>query len=148
MRAAIQRVLEASVDVEGTRISHIARGLLVFLGVTTTDGTGEADWMVDKILGLRIFENDAGKLDACVQDIGGGVLVVSQFTLYADTRKGRRPSFTNAAPPAHAEPLYRRVVDAVAARGLPTGAGQFGAHMLVRLINDGPLTIMLDTAAA
>lgn len=147
MRAAIQRVLEASVDVDGTRLSHIDRGLLVFLGVTTTDGPAQADWMVDKILALRVFGDDAGRFDASVVDVGGGVLVVSQFTLYADTRKGRRPSFTAAAPPDQAEPLYQRVVDGVAARGLATGAGRFGAHMLVRLVNDGPVTILLDSTA-
>jgi D-tyrosyl-tRNA(Tyr) deacylase len=147
MRAVIQRVRQASVEVAGTQISHIDRGLLVLLGVTLADGPRQADWMVDKILALRIFANAAGKLDASVSDIGGEVLIVSQFTLYADTRKGRRPSFTDAAPPAHAEPLYRQVVDAVAARGLRTGAGQFGADMLVHLVNDGPLTIILDSAA-
>jgi D-tyrosyl-tRNA(Tyr) deacylase len=148
MRAAIQRVLEASVDVDGACLSHIDRGLLILLGVTTTDGLAEADWMVDKILALRIFGNAAGKFDASVVDVGGGVLVVSQFTLYADTRKGRRPSFSSAAPPAQAEPLYQRVVDGVAARGLRTGCGRFGAHMLVRLVNDGPVTILLDSAGS
>ena len=98
MRAVIQRVREASVEVDGERVGHIGRGLLVLIGVAVDDGPRQADWMVDKLLGLRIFENDAGKFDASVVDVGGAVLVVSQFTLYADTRKGRRPSFTTAAP--------------------------------------------------
>jgi len=148
MRAVIQRVLEASVDVDGERISHIGRGLLVLMGVAVHDGPRQADWMVEKLLGMRLFENAAGKLDASVVEVGGAVLMVSQFTLYADTRKGRRPSFTAAAPPEHAQPLYQRMVDAIAGRGVPVGAGRFGARMAVQLINDGPVTIVLDSDAA
>ncbi|MDX2168587.1 MAG: D-aminoacyl-tRNA deacylase [Deltaproteobacteria bacterium] len=146
MRAVVQRVLEASVEVAEVRISHIGRGLLVLLGVAHADGEAEADWMTDKLLGLRIFANPDGKFDASLLDVGGAALVVSQFTLYGDTRKGRRPSFTAAAPPAQAEPLYRRVVDGLAARGVPTGAGRFGATMQVHLVNDGPVTLIVDSA--
>jgi D-tyrosyl-tRNA(Tyr) deacylase len=148
MRAVIQRVREASVDVDGERISHIGRGLLVLIGVALQDGPRQIDWLVEKLLGLRVFENAAGKFDASVVEVGGAVLVVSQFTLYADTRKGRRPSFSNAAPAQVAEPLYQRIVDAIAARGIPVGAGRFGAHMAVSLVNDGPVTIVLDSEAA
>ena len=148
MRAVIQRVLEASVDVDGERISHIGRGLLVLMGVALDDGPRQADWMVEKLLSLRLFENAAGKLDASVVEVGGAVLMVSQFTLYADTRKGRRPSFSAAAPADLAQPLYRRMIDAIAARGVPVGAGRFGARMAVRLVNDGPVTILLDSEAA
>src|SRR5262245_61561967 len=109
MRAVIQRVREASVDVDGERISHIGRGLLVLVGVSARDEPRHADWLADKLVGLRVFENAEGKFDASVTDVGGAVLVVSQFTLYGDTRKGRRPSFTEAAPGPHAEPLYERV---------------------------------------
>lgn len=145
MRAVIQRVREASVDVDGERIGHIGRGLLVLVGVSITDGPRQADWMADKLLGLRVFENDAGNFDASVGDVGGAVLVVSQFTLYGDTRKGRRPSFAAAAPSAQAEPLYERVVAALAGRGVPVSAGRFGAHMAVSLVNDGPVTLLLDS---
>jgi D-tyrosyl-tRNA(Tyr) deacylase len=146
MRAVIQRVREASVEVAGELVGHIERGLLVLLGVSVEDGPLQVDWMVDKLLGLRLFADAAGKLDASVIDVGGAVLVVSQFTLYADTRKGRRPSFTQAAPAAVAEPLYDRMVSAIAARGVPVGSGRFGAHMAVQSVNDGPVTILLDSA--
>ena len=147
MRAVIQRVREASVDVDGERVGHIDRGLLVFIGVSVNDGPRQADWMADKLLGLRVFENAEGKFDASVTDVGGGVLVVSQFTLYGDTRKGRRPSFTAAAPGPQAEPLYERVVAAIANRGVPVSAGRFGAHMAVSLVNDGPVTLLVDSEA-
>jgi D-tyrosyl-tRNA(Tyr) deacylase len=145
MRAVIQRVAQASVEVGGEVIGRIGRGLLVLLGVTADDGPAEAEWMADKLLGLRIFENPPGKFNDSVIDIGGAVLVVSQFTLYADTRKGRRPSFTAAAPPGVAEPLYEQVVQAIARRGVPVGSGRFGASMQVALVNDGPVTIVLDS---
>src|SRR6185369_6410005 len=122
MRAVVQRVREASVEVAGSELAHIDRGLLVLIGIAAGDADGQAEWMADKLTGLRIFENAAGKFDASVADVGGAVLVVSQFTLYADTRKGRRPSFSDAAPPQHAEPLYERVVAAIAARGVPVGS--------------------------
>ena len=148
MRADIQRVSQASVVVDGEAVGRIDRGLLVLVGVSTTDGPADADWLADRLVGLRIFENDAGRFDASVVDVGGAVLVVSQFTLYGDTRKGRRPSFTAAAPGPQAEPLYERVVAAIAARGVPVGTGRFGARMQVQLVNDGPVTILLDSAEA
>jgi D-tyrosyl-tRNA(Tyr) deacylase len=147
MRAVVQRVREASVEVEGSELAHIDRGLLVLIGVAAGDAAEQADWIADKLVGLRIFENAAGKFDASVTEVGGAVLIVSQFTLYADTRKGRRPSFSDAAPPQLAEPLYERVVAAIAARGVPVGTGRFGARMAVRLINDGPVTILLESEA-
>jgi D-tyrosyl-tRNA(Tyr) deacylase len=146
MRAVVQRVREASVEVAEVQISQIGRGLLILLGITHDDGEAEADWMIDKLVGLRIFSNAEGKFDASLLDVGGGMLVVSQFTLYGDTRKGRRPSFVAAAAPEHAEPLYQRVVDGISARGIPTGTGRFGADMQVHLVNDGPVTLVVDTA--
>jgi D-aminoacyl-tRNA deacylase len=148
MRAVIQRVSQASVVVDGEAVSRIERGLLALVGVGIDDGPADADWLADRLVGLRIFENDAGRFDASVLDVHGAVLVVSQFTLYGDTRKGRRPSFTAAAPGPQAEPLYQRVVDAVAARGVPVGTGRFGARMQVQLVNDGPVTILLDSREA
>jgi D-tyrosyl-tRNA(Tyr) deacylase len=145
MRAVIQRVTAASVVVDGAVISRIERGLLALIGVSVADDAADAVWIADRLVGLRIFENAAGKFDASVVDVAGAVLLVSQFTLYADTRKGRRPSFTGAAAGPQAEPLYQRVVDEVAARGVPVGTGRFGARMQVQLINDGPVTILLDS---
>jgi D-tyrosyl-tRNA(Tyr) deacylase len=148
MRAVIQRVSEAAVEVAGETVGRIDRGLLVLVGVSVADGAADADWLADRLVGLRIFADAAGRFDASVQDVAGAVLLVSQFTLCADTRKGRRPSFTAAARPEQAEPLYRRVADAVAARGVPVGTGRFGAHMQVRSVNDGPVTILLDSREA
>jgi D-tyrosyl-tRNA(Tyr) deacylase len=145
MRAVVQRVTAASVAVDGAIVGRIDRGLLALIGVSTTDGEADADWIADRLVGLRIFENDAGKFDASVVDVGGAVLLVSQFTLHADTRKGRRPSFTGAAAGVQARPLYDRVVRAVAARGVAVATGRFGARMQVRLVNDGPVTILLDS---
>ncbi len=148
MRAVVQRVSEAAVDVDGAEISRIGRGLLVYLGIGTADGPAEADWMIDKLLALRAFERATGQFDASVIDVGGAVLVVSQFTLYADTRKGRRPSFSHAAAADQAEPLYLRVVRGIAERGIPVGTGRFGAHMVVRAANNGPVTLIVDTPAS
>jgi D-tyrosyl-tRNA(Tyr) deacylase len=145
MRAVVQRVSRAAVIVDGDAVSRIAHGLVALVGVSTADAPGDADWMADRLVGLRIFANDAGKFDRSVVDVGGAMLIVSQFTLLGDTRKGRRPSFTDAAPGPQAEPLYRRVVEGVAARGVPVGTGRFGAHMQVELVNDGPVTILLDS---
>jgi D-tyrosyl-tRNA(Tyr) deacylase len=147
VRAVVQRVARASVSVEGRIVAEIGRGLLVLLGVAADDGEAAADWMADKLLGLRIFANDEGKFDRSVAEVGGEVLVVSQFTLYADTRKGRRPSFTGAAAPEHAAPLYQRVVERIG-RGVPVQPGVFGAHMDVELVNDGPVTVIVDSAPA
>jgi D-tyrosyl-tRNA(Tyr) deacylase len=148
MRAVIQRVHEASVDVEGSQIATIGRGLLVFVGVAATDGARDVRWLADKVVGLRVFASADGKFDASVAEIGGAVLVVSQFTLYGDTRKGRRPSFSGAARPELAEPLYEQVAAAIAARGVSVSRGRFGAHMAVRLVNDGPVTLLLESATA
>ncbi len=144
MRAVVQRVAEASVSVDGEIVADIGRGLLVLLGVAAQDGPAAADWLADKLVGLRIFDDATGRFDRSVQDVGGSVLVVSQFTLYGDTRKGRRPSFSTAAAPDVAERLYSRVVERIEQRGVPTARGRFGAHMQVRLLNDGPVTLVVD----
>ena len=146
MRAVVQRVLRAKVTIDGEVSGAIDRGLLVYLGVGRGDGDRERDWMIDKITGLRIFGNDEGKFDKSVLDVGGKLLVVSQFTLYGDVKKGRRPSFDSAMPPVEAEKLY----DAFVARArdvIAVETGRFGAHMMVESINDGPVTILLDTQA-
>jgi D-tyrosyl-tRNA(Tyr) deacylase len=145
MRAIVQRVREASVTVEGRRIAAIGVGLMVLLGAGHADSTGDAEWLADKLVHLRIFDNDDGKFDRSVLEIGGGVLLVSQFTLYADTRKGRRPSFTDAARPEQAAPLCESVAARLRHHGLPVATGQFGAHMQVALVNDGPVTLWLDS---
>jgi D-aminoacyl-tRNA deacylase len=147
VRAVVQRVARAEVRVDGAVTGAIERGLLVLLGVGRGDGDRERDWMLDKILGLRIFENELGKMDKSVRDVGGKLLVVSQFTLYGDVKKGRRPSFDGAMPPAEAEKAYEAFV--ARARGeIGVETGRFGAHMLVDSINDGPVTILLDTSAS
>jgi D-tyrosyl-tRNA(Tyr) deacylase len=148
MRAVIQRVTQAAVETGGERIGHIGRGLLVLVGVTHGDGVAEAEWLAAKVLGLRIFEDPAGGFQQSVMDVGGSVLVVSQFTLYADTGRGRRPSFSAAAPAELAEPLYDEVVRAISRRGVAVATGRFGAAMQVALVNDGPVTIILDSMAA
>ena len=145
MKALIQRVSEASVEVDGRRVTEIGPGLLVLLGITHSDGMDDAAWLARKIPALRIFEDEAGLMNRSVLDIGGAVLVVSQFTLYADTRKGNRPSFVAAARPEQAEPLYEALVrhlrDTLGASRVSTGV--FGAEMKVRLLNDGPVTVEL-----
>jgi D-aminoacyl-tRNA deacylase len=146
MRAVVQRVSEASVVVNGQVVGAIGRGLLVLLGVTHDDGEAEAAALARKIAGLRIFEDAAGKFNLGLTDVDGAVLLVSQFTLYGDTRKGRRPSFTDAARPEQAGPLCDRFVELLAAEGLVVETGVFGAHMAVQLVNDGPVTLWLDTA--
>ena len=144
MRAVVQRVSSARVEVDGEVTGAIGRGLLVLLGVGQGDTNRQAAWLAEKIGGLRIFEDDAGKMNLSVQDIGGSVLVVSQFTLYADCRKGRRPSFTEAAPPDVADRLYQVFVSHLRALGVPLETGVFQAHMDVHLVNEGPVTILLD----
>jgi D-aminoacyl-tRNA deacylase len=146
MKALVQRVSEASVTVGDRVVGAIGHGLLVLLGVEHGDGAREAALLARKVASLRIFEDDAGKMNRSVLEVGGGVLVVSQFTLCADVRKGNRPSFIGAAPPELANPLYARFCDEVAAQGAPVARGEFAAHMAVRLVNDGPVTIWLDTA--
>lgn len=146
MRALIQRVSQASVAVDNQIVGEIGPGMLVFLGITHTDGHQEIEWMAKKVAGLRIFEDENSKMNLSVAERGGEVLVVSQFTLYGDARKGRRPSFTQAAPPAHAEPLYEDFCQTLAATGLTVARGVFQASMQVTLTNDGPVTLWLDTA--
>lgn len=146
MRAVVQRVSEASVTVEGRVVGAIGCGFLVLLGVTHADGQEEAVWLAHKIAGLRIFEDNAGKFNRSLADVEGAALVVSQFTLYGDARKGRRPSFTAAARPEHAEPLCDRFVALLRAEGVAVETGVFGAMMAVHLVNDGPVTLWLDTA--
>lgn len=145
MRVVIQRVSNASVSVDGEVISSISRGLLALLGVAKDDTEADAKYLADKTANLRIFEDDAGKMNLSVRDINGEALVVSQFTLYGDCRKGRRPSFTAAARPPKAEALYESYVSALTDMGLQTKTGVFQAHMHVELNNDGPVTILLDS---
>ncbi len=146
MRAVVQRVSRAAVRVDGAVAGAVERGLLVLLGVAAGDGEAEARWMADKVAQLRIFEDPAGKMNLSVEDVRGGVLVVSQFTLLGDARKGNRPSFVTAAPPEAANALYERVCALLRERGLPVAQGVFRAHMDVELVNEGPVTILLDTA--
>lgn len=145
MRAVIQRVSQASVSVDGQTVGQIARGLLVLLGVSTTDTTTDADYLADKITGLRIFEDENEKMNLSVVDVGGAILAVSQFTLYGDVRRGKRPSFDSAARPEQARELYDYFVDRIRHAGLKCETGQFQAHMDVALVNDGPVTILLDS---
>jgi D-aminoacyl-tRNA deacylase len=145
MRALIQRVAHASVRIDGQLNGAIERGLLVLLGVGQNDSAAQVKTLADKIVQLRIFEDDAGKMNRSLLDIHGAMIVVSQFTLYADTRKGRRPSFISAAPPALAIPLYEQFKETVATYDIPVASGIFGADMKVELVNDGPVTIWLDT---
>ncbi|MFS8533737.1 MAG: D-aminoacyl-tRNA deacylase [Limnochordales bacterium] len=148
MRAVIQRVRSANVQVDGQVVGRIGRGLLVLLGVGQGDGEADAVFMADKVAGLRIFEDDQGKMNLAPADVGAEFLVVSQFTLYGDIRKGRRPSFTEAAPPERARELYERFLELLRARGFRVESGIFGAKMLVQLENDGPVTLWFDTAEA
>ena len=146
MRAVVQRVSEASVVVDGATVGAIDRGLLMLVGVGEGDGPADADALAAKVAGLRMFPDDEGKMNRSVVDVGGGVLVISQFTLQADVRRGRRPSFTAAAHPDVAEPLVDAVADALGEQGLDVATGRFGAMMQVHLVNDGPVTIVIDTA--
>ena len=147
MRAVVQRVRRASVTVADEVVGAIDAGWLVLLGVAPGDTPADADWLADKVANLRAFADPDGKMNLSVQDVGGGVLAVSQFTLYGDCRKGRRPSFTGAAQPAAAEPLYERFVTALKALGVPTETGRFGADMAVELVNDGPVTFVIETGS-
>jgi D-tyrosyl-tRNA(Tyr) deacylase len=144
MRLLLQRVSQASVSIEGGVISKIGKGLLILLGVGQGDGDEQAQFLADKVANLRVFEDAAGKTNLSIQDVKGEVLVVSQFTLYANTSKGRRPSFIEAAPPESAEPLVERFAALLREQGIPTQTGQFGAYMLVEIHNDGPVTIWLE----
>ena len=144
MRIVLQRVSRARVTVEGRVTGEIGPGLLLLAGFTDGDAEDALAWMADKVVGLRIFPDDEGKMNRSVQEVGGGLLVVSQFTLYGDARKGRRPSFVDAARPEVAIPLYERFVELLRATGLQVGTGRFGAMMEVELVNDGPVTLILE----
>ena len=148
MRAVVQRVRSASVRVGGDTVGEIAGGLLVLLGVGHDDGAREVEWMSRKIARLRIFADDSGRMNLDVREVGGGVLLVSQFTLYGDARQGNRPGFSDAAPPDRAEPIVEQVAAAVRSHGASVETGRFGASMSVSLENDGPVTIVLETPAS
>ena len=145
MRAILQRVTRVRVLVEDEVVGQIDRGLLVLLGVSQADGPAQAQWLADKVAGLRIFADDEGKMNRDVMEAGGGILVVSQFTLYGDCQKGRRPSFIDAAAPDLAVPLYEAFINGLRARGIRVATGRFGAMMQVELINDGPVTLIVDS---
>ena len=148
MRAVVQRVSKASVTVEGQIVGAIGRGLMILLGVTHSDGDEQARWLANKVAGLRIFEDAEGKMNRSLLDVGGGALVVSQFTLYGDSRRGRRPSFTDAARPEVAEPLCTRFGELLRQEGVKeVQSGVFGAHMQVEIHNDGPVTLIVERDA-
>ena len=144
MRAVCQRLREGRVRVAGDVVGEVGDGLCVLLGVASSDGEEDATKLADKVAALRVFPDDDGRLDRSLRDCGGAALVVSQFTLVADTAKGSRPSFSRAAPPEQAEPLYRRFCDELRALGIPVETGVFGAAMQLELVNDGPVTVVLD----
>jgi D-aminoacyl-tRNA deacylase len=144
MRVVLQRVKQARVSVDGRKVAEITQGLVILLGIGPQDGVEQATYLVEKIANLRIFEDDQGKINRSVLEVGGSVIVVSQFTLYADTRKGRRPSFTDAALPDLARPLVDTFARLLNAQGVPVQTGEFGAHMLVEIANDGPVTIWME----
>ena len=145
MRVVLQRVREASVTVDGREIARIGPGLLVLLGIRDGDAGKDVRYLADKVSGLRIFEDEEGKMNRSIQDISGEMMVVSQFTLYAECRKGRRPSFTDAAAPQTAEQLYRNFIDLLKGKGIHVGEGKFQARMAVSLVNDGPVTIIIES---
>ena len=146
MRVVLQRVSRAAVRVDGKTVGEIGRGFLVLAGFAPTDGEAALEWMAEKVVGLRLFGDAEGKMNRDLAEVGGAVLVVSQFTLYGDAKKGRRPSFTDAAPPEIAIPLYERFVTLLRAKagGIPVATGEFGAMMEVELVNDGPVTLLLE----
>jgi len=144
MKIVLQRVKSASVSVDERNIAQIGQGALLLVGVGHDDGDDQARYLAEKVSHLRIFEDEEGKMNLSLLDVGGAAIVVSQFTLYADTRRGRRPSFTKAAPPDIARPLVDRFVDLLIENGIPTQRGKFGAHMLVDIQNDGPVTIIME----
>ena len=145
MRAVVQRVNKAVVTVEGSVVGAIGPGLLVLLGVSRGDTVSSADYMVEKLLGLRIFDDDGGRMNRGVREVGGAVLVVSQFTLFGDVRRGKRPSFDDAARPEQARSLYEYVVEKIREQGIECSTGEFQAMMHVSLVNDGPVTILVDS---
>ena len=145
MRAVVQRVLRGGVEVNGQTVSQIDEGLLVYLSIGKGDGIGDAEFMADKLVNLRIFADDGGKMNRSVLDAGGAILLVSNFTLHGDCRKGRRPSFDGAGEPKMAEELYEKVGELIAGQGVTVGKGIFGEHMRVSSVNDGPVTFFLDS---
>ncbi|MFA5577414.1 MAG: D-aminoacyl-tRNA deacylase [Tissierellaceae bacterium] len=145
MRAVVQRVSQASVGVDGKIVGDIGKGILALLGVGKEDNIKDLEYMVDKLLGLRIFEDDKGKMNLSLMDIGGDILVISQFTLFGDVKKGKRPSFTDSGDPEMAERIYNQFIDKCIEKGVKTEKGIFGADMKVSLINDGPVTILIDS---
>jgi len=145
MRVVLQRVSSAAVSIDGREVGRIDRGVLVFVGIGRHDDAGDIEYVVGKIRNLRLFEDVDGKMNLSVADVGGEVLLVSQFTLYGDCRKGRRPSFDRAAPPAEARALYERLVEAMEATGVTVRTGEFQAMMDVALVNDGPVTLLVDS---
>ncbi|NLM12705.1 MAG: D-tyrosyl-tRNA(Tyr) deacylase [Epulopiscium sp.] len=145
MRAVIQKVAHASVKVDGNIIGEIGKGLLVLLGMQESDDEKVMDYMMDKIIHLRIFEDEEGKMNLSLKDVGGELLIVPNFTLYGDARKGKRPSYSNAAPPAVAEQIYNRFIEKAKATGIKVEQGKFQSHMEVNLLNDGPVTILMDS---
>lgn len=144
MRLVLQRVRRGRVSVDGETIAEIGRGYIILLGVGHGDGEEQARYLVEKVANLRVFEDEQGKMNLSILDTGGEAIVVSQFTLYADTRRGRRPAFVDAAPPEIASPLVDRFAELLRAQGVPTRTGSFGAHMLVEIENDGPVTISME----
>jgi len=144
MRVVIQRVIEGRVSVDGRTLAQIGKGAVILLGIGAQDGEEQARYLAEKIAALRIYEDEAGKMNRSLLEVGGEAIVVSQFTLYADTRKGRRPSFTGAAAPEVASPLVERFAELLRQKGVPTQLGEFGAHMLVEIANDGPVTIWME----
>jgi D-tyrosyl-tRNA(Tyr) deacylase len=144
MRVVLQRVKQGSVTVAGNKIAEIGKGLVLLVGIGHGDGESQASFLAEKAANLRIFEDEAGKMNLSVKDVGGAAIVVSQFTLYADARKGRRPSFTDAALPDVAKPLVDRFTQLLANQGVPVQTGEFGADMQVEILNDGPVTILLE----
>jgi len=145
MRAVIQRVSRAQVSIEDIVKGSIGRGIVVFVGISTEDSQKDLQWLAEKIVHLRIFEDNNGKMNTSLTDIKGEVLIISQFTLYGDCRKGRRPGFSGAAPPLKAEPYYQQFVEEVKSKGIQVATGTFQADMQVELINDGPVTLLLDS---
>jgi len=144
MRLLLQRVKYGRVTVDGMRVAEIGAGMVILLGIGPQDGEEQARYLVEKVTNLRIYEDEQGKINRSILEVGGEAIVVSQFTLYADTRKGRRPSFTDAAPPELAAPLVQRFAEMLVEQGVPTQTGEFGAHMLVEVANDGPVTIWME----
>ncbi|MXY96664.1 MAG: D-tyrosyl-tRNA(Tyr) deacylase [Gemmatimonadetes bacterium] len=145
MKVVLQRVSSASVKIDGTVTGEIGPGLVLLLGIEKDDGPEDVEYVVNKCAGLRIFGDDQGKMNRSLLDVGGEVLAISQFTLFGDTRKGRRPSFESAAPPDHAEPLYELAVERLGEQGIRVATGRFGAYMEVSLVNDGPVTLTVES---